>query len=94
MQCSQQLVSVPPHELLSWAELRRLISLAENDKETDPDPEFYVVKSRQAAESTRDVKRSHCVPIELVTGELTPEIFKQAQEQLDAMNNPKSEATP
>ncbi|GBG30442.1 Cell division cycle protein 123-like [Hondaea fermentalgiana] len=106
MRCSQSLVSVPPHELLSWQDLRRLISVAERQQETsaetdehaeandtDQFPEFRVVTSRREAESSRDVKRSHCVPIELVNGQLTPDIVKQAQDQLEAMST-KSKTSP
>jgi len=68
LKCSERLVCIPPHELISWEVLSSL-----------QQPIFFTVNSR-GEEKTHDAALvSHRFPIELSTGELTPDIFRNLE---------------
>jgi len=76
IRCSEEIKKAPPHELLSWDKLHDLI-LCEKE------PEFIIVADSKEAEGTKDAISAHRVPIELVSGELTPDIFEAMQKQFE-----------
>lgn len=83
---SLALKQVPPHELISWDELRDLAARDHDQAEQAQQPAFFVVHSKEEAASAGDVKSAHRVPIELVTGELTQEVVDQAKAQLATLS--------